>query len=373
MATTDAALSTPLTDRHISLGAKMVPFAGYSMPIQYAGIVAEHKAVRSAAGLFDVCHMGEIRVRGAEASKFVNHLVTNDLSRIAVGQAMYTCACREGGGIVDDLIIYKHADDDILIVCNASNRAKFLQHLGERADGTPGIRYEDESDRTGLLALQGPHALDVLGSADAGLERIATDLRPFRFTEASLAGCRVTIARTGYTGEDGVELFCRNEDALTIFDRLLEAGKPHGLVPTGLGCRDTLRLEARLSLYGNELDEQTNPLEAGLGWTVKLDKGDFVGKAALLKAEDEGLKKRLVGFEVTARGSARSGYALLDSSGKHVGRCTSGGPSPTLGKPIGLGYLPPDMTEIGTEFLVDCRGKHLPAVVVKTPFYKRSS
>ncbi len=364
-------LTTPLTARHIELGARMVPFAGYSMPIQYSGLVAEHQAVRTAAGIFDVCHMGEIRVGGSHAARFVNQLVTNDLDRVAVGQAMYTCACRESGGIVDDLIIYKHADDNILIVCNASNREKFWTHLQQQAEGVANVTLKDESDATALIALQGPHALAVLSHAESGLDRIKDELRPFRFASAQLAGHPITIARTGYTGEDGVEIFCANEHALAIWDTLLEAGKPLGLVPAGLGCRDTLRLEARLSLYGNELNEETNPLEAGLAWTVKLEKDAFLGKSALVEAQSSGLSKRLVGFEMVGRGSARSGYALLSSEGATAGVCTSGGPSPTLGKAIGLGFLPVEMTEIGTDFLVDCRGKKIPAKVVKTPFYRR--
>lgn len=370
MAHDSGSLKTPLFDRHVHWGAKMVPFAGYSMPIQYTGILAEHKAVRSSAGLFDVCHMGEIRIRGASAASFVNHLVTNDLERIAIGQAMYTCACREGGGIVDDLIVYKHGEDDILIVCNASNRQKFWEHLNECAKSAE-VTLSDESDHTGLLALQGPRALAILGLAEASLSNLSQQLPTFHFVQTNLAGAEVTIARTGYTGEDGVEIFCRSEDAVVIFDRLLEVGAPKGLVPAGLGCRDTLRLEARLSLYGNELDEETNPLEAGLAWTVKLGKADFIGKRALVAAKERGLEKILVGFEVTGRGSARAGYPLLDASKKVVGRCTSGGPSPTLGKAIGLGFLPPAMSQVGTEFCVDFRGKELPAIVVKTPFYRR--
>ncbi len=372
MSSPDELNKTPLFEQHVSLGAKMVPFSGYSMPIQYQGIVAEHKAVREACGLFDVCHMGEIHITGPNAHAFVDGLVTNDLSRVALGQAMYTCACRESGGIVDDLIVYKHAQDDILIVCNASNRAKFWAHLQEQAQGKDGLTLVDESDETGLIALQGPKALLTLEESDDNLKGLSETLKTFRFEKTTLGGAPVTIARTGYTGEDGVEIFCQNEDAPRIWQRLMAAGEPHGIVAAGLGARDTLRLEARLSLYGNELSEEINPLEAGLGWTVKLDSGDFLGKAALERIKAEGLTRRIVGFEVTGRGSARAGYALLDSAGKNVGVCTSGGPSPTLGRPIGLGYLPVEMSGVGTEFLVDARGKQLAAKVVKTPFYKRS-
>lgn len=371
MASPEELKKTPLFHNHVELGAKMVPFTGYSMPIQYEGIVAEHKAVRTACGIFDVCHMGEIRVSGKGAHDFVNGLVTNALERIEVGKAMYTCACRASGGIVDDLIIYKHADDDILIVCNASNRDKFWAHLKEQSQGKSGFTLADESDETGLIALQGPNAFRVLSDADAALANLSAELGSFRFQKVTLVGAPVTIARTGYTGEDGVEIFCRAADASKIWSALLKAGQAHGILPAGLGARDTLRLEARLSLYGNELSEETNPLEAGLAWTVKFDGADFLGKDALLKVKSEGLKRCLVGFEVTGRGSARAGYSLLDPSGHAVGVCTSGGPAPTVGVPIGLGYLPLSMTSVGTEFLVDARGKHLSAKVVKTPFYRR--
>lgn len=372
MSAPENTLSTPLNSRHQALGAKMVPFAGYLMPIQYQGITHEHQAVRTACGLFDVCHMGEIRVSGSGAHDFVNRLVTNDLAKVALGQAMYTCACRESGGIVDDLICYKHANDDILIVCNASNREKFWQHLSEQAQGNSRVSLSDESDATGLIALQGPKALSTIAAAHPSLGELDLKLRPFRFQKAELSGSTVTVARTGYTGEDGVEIFCRSTDAPAVWDRLMEAGKPYGITPVGLGARDTLRLEARLSLYGNELSESTNPLEAGLAWTVKMDKPDFLGKAALVAIEQAGLERKIVGFEVTGRGSARAGYPLLDAKGAAVGTCTSGGPSPTLGRPIGLGFLPIHLTEVGTEFLVDARGKQLPARVVPTPFYRRS-
>lgn len=371
MSSSDEMKKTPLFENHIKLGAKMVPFTGYSMPIQYQGIVSEHTAVRNACGLFDVCHMGEIRVTGSGAHAFVDSLVTNDLGRIELGKAMYTCACRDSGGIVDDLIVYKHANDDILIVCNASNREKFWQHLQEQSQGKEGLTLLDESDDTGLIALQGPNAFRVLAAADKSLGQLADDLGSFRFRKTTLSDAPVTIARTGYTGEDGVEIFCRAKDAVLIWERLLQAGEAHGIAAAGLGARDTLRLEARLSLYGNELSEETNPLEAGLAWTVKFDSGDFLGKESLLKVKSAGLARCLVGFEVAGRGSARAGYALLDHNGKSVGICTSGGPSPTLGTPIGLGYLPLPLTEIGTEFFVDARGKQLPAKVVKTPFYRR--
>ena len=347
------------------------------MPIQYEGIVAEHGAVRERAGLFDVAHMGELRLTGPGAIALVDGLVANDLRRVEPGRAMYTCACNEAGTILDDLIVYPRSAEDVLIVCNASNRDKMARHFSEAASRVADVTFRDESDQTALLALQGPRALQVLAAAGCSLAPTGSNLGTFRFAEATVAGCAATVARTGYTGEDGVELFCPWDEAPALWDALLEAGRGHGVAPIGLGARDTLRLEARLSLYGNEIDETTTPLEAGLGWSVKLDAGDFLGRRALLAAQERGLTRKLVGFEVTGRGVARHGYPLLSRDpvlsrdGHPVGICTSGGPAPTLGKNIGLGYLPTEMTSIGTEFVVDCRGKSVAAVVVETPFYKR--
>ncbi len=350
------------------MGAKLVAFAGWEMPIQYKGIAAEHQAVRERVGLFDVSHMGELRVTGPGALAAVDSLITNDLSKAENGQAVYTCCCNEQGMVLDDLIVYRRADNDVLVVCNASNRPKISAHfraaLAGRAD------FRDLSDETSLIAVQGPRALELLRLAGASFD--PSTLRGFRFADGSVADVKVTIARTGYTGEDGVELFCPNAGAARIFGALLDAGAPLGVEPIGLGARDTLRLEARLSLYGNEIDETTNPIEAGLGWVVKLDKlGGFLGRDALVKVKAEGPTRNLVGFEMVGRGIARHGYPLLDTSGTPVGVCTSGGPSPTLGKSIGLGYLPSALSAVGTPFLVDCRGKSIEAKVVKPPFYKR--
>jgi aminomethyltransferase len=350
---TDAPLRhTSLHECHARLGARLVPFAGWDMPVQYAGIVAEHNAVRTAAGLFDVSHMGELEMRGQYAGQVVNYLVTNDVGKLVDGQALYTCACNEGGTILDDLIVYRCTSERYLIVCNASNL--------------------DKSDRTALIALQGPKAFAVLALAGKDAADLSS-LKSFHFRDAVIANVKTTAARTGYTGEDGVEVFCAWNDAPALFTQLLELGKSLGLQPAGLGARDTLRLEARLSLYGHDIDETTNPIEAGLGWVVKMDKGDFVGRAALEKVKSQPLPRKLVGFEVTGRGIARQGYPLTDADGKVVGICTSGSPGPTVGKNIGLGYLPAAMTEIGTKFNVDCRGKPIEAVVVKTPFYKRKT
>jgi len=358
---------TPLYAEHARLGARLVPFAGWEMPIQYAGISEEHQAVRQRAGLFDVSHMGEIRVSGSGALALVDRLVTGDVTQVANGQALYTCACNERGTILDDLIVYRRGDNEILIVCNASNRDKIAAHVASLA--TPQAQVTDVSDDYALLALQGPKAFDIL--KDAGADPTLAALPSFRFVDRVIGGKKCTVARTGYTGEDGVELFVAPADAVAVFNLLMDAGASHGIAPIGLGARDTLRLEARLSLYGNEIDETTNPLEAGLGWIVKLDKPDFIGKAALVAVRTQGLTRRIAGFEMTGRGIARHGYPLLDASGNPVGICTSGGPSPTLGKSIGLGYLPLGLAEIGTQIQVDCRGKAISAVVVKTPFYRR--
>jgi len=348
-----------------------VPFAGYEMPVQYKGITDEHVAVRTRAGMFDVSHMGELLLTGEHAGAVVDYLITSDASKLGDGQAMYTCGCNERGTILDDLLVYRYTATRWMVVCNASNHAKMSEHFRKACEGH--CEFRDETFDTALLALQGPKAMDILAKLGGDGPDIAK-LPSFGLRGAVLAGATTTVARTGYTGEDGVEIFMPNADAVKVWGAIMEAGKAFGIEPAGLGCRDTLRLEARLSLYGNDIDETTNPLEAGLGWIVKLDKAsDFLGKAALQKIKEQGLPRKIVGFEMTGRGIARHGYPLLDMQGKPVGVCTSGSPSPTLGKSIGLGFLPADMTKIGTTFKVDCRGKAVDAVVVKVPFYKRAS
>ena len=360
---------TPLHEEHVALGARIVPFAGWEMPVQYTGIVDEHVAVRTAAGIFDVSHMGELELRGEYAAQVVNYLITNDAGRLVDGQALYTCACNAEGTILDDLIVYRAAHDRWLIVCNASNHAKMAEVFRKAAEHH--CEFKDRSDQTALLSLQGPKAFEIL-SRTSGDGASLGELKSFHFRDATIAGVACTVARTGYTGEDGVEIFCAWNDAPALWRALFDAGKPLGLKPVGLGARDTLRLEARLSLYGNDIDESTNPIEAGLSWVVKPEKGDFVGREAILRIKAAPSTRRLVGFEVTGRGIARHGYPLRDASGKEIGVCTSGSPAPTVGKNIGLGYLPAEMSAVGTPFLVDCRGKSVEAVVVKTPFYKRA-
>ncbi len=369
MSTPDAPTRrTSLYDEHVKLGARLIPFAGWEMPVQYTGIVDEHQAVRNACGLFDVSHMGELEMRGEYAGAVVNYLVTNDTSKLQDGQALYTCACNAKGTILDDLIVYRASSDRYLIVCNSSNREKMAEVFRRAAENH--CEFDDRSDATALIALQGPKAFDVLRAAGGEAAKLV-ELKPFHFREAVVANVRCTVARTGYTGEDGVEIFCSWSDAPALWRQLMELGKSVGIKPIGLGARDTLRLEARLSLYGNDIDETTNPLEAGLSWVVKMAKGDFVGREAL-EALPQPLGRKLVGFEMTGRGIARHGYPLQNMEGKEVGVCTSGSPGPTVGKNIGLGYLPLSMCEPGTKFHVDCRGKSIEAVVTKTPFYKRT-
>ena len=358
---------TPLYDEHVGLGARIVPFAGFAMPVQYpAGIVAEHRAVREAAGLFDVSHMGEFEVRGPDALAFVSYLTTNDPSALAVGQAQYTFFCKENGGIVDDLLVYRFEDRYMLVV-NAANIAKDWAWC-HRFAGRFRVTLADRSDATALLALQGPRAEEILAlCTDAELAA----LRSYRFLEARVAGRRAVVSRTGYTGEDGFELYVAAEDAVAVWRALLEAGAPRGLQPAGLGARDTLRLEAGYPLYGNDIDETTTPLEANLGRFVKFEKGEFVGRAALERQRREGVRDLLVGFELLGRGVPRPGYEVR-LFGVPRGTVRSGTLGPTLGKGIGTVYLPADTTP-GAPVEVVIRGNAIPGMVVRLPFYRGGS
>ena len=357
---------TPLADEHGRLGARLVPFAGWRMPVQYEGIKKEHEAVRQRAGLFDVSHMGEIVVEGPNAVAAVDRLVTNDVAKLDVGRALYTVCCNESGLILDDLIVYRLEAEKILVVCNASNRDKIVAHFAKNLSlETP---WNDVSDAWALLALQGPSARAIM--SDLGAPEALLGLGSFDVARATVAGVDLWAARTGYTGEDGFELFCANEDAVTLWRAILAAGQPHGLQPVGLGARDTLRLEARLMLYGNDIDEHTHPFEAGLGWVVKLEAGDFIGREALRAIKAAGFDRKLVGFEMTERGIARHGYPIL-AGGERVGEVTSGSPGPTVGRNIGLGYVPKALSKVGTALGIEIRGKQVGAVVVTTPFYKR--
>jgi len=349
-----------------------VPFAGYELPVQYAGVTEEHNAVRRAAGLFDVSHMGELTLEGPAAAATLDRIIARSVAKLAVGTAFYTVACNERGTILDDLIIYRLAPDSFLVVCNASNRAKMAAHFSAAAGSA--CAFADRSDEYALLALQGPKAVAILNALGA---TTITELPRFGVGRGEVAGCSLLAARTGYTGEDGFELFTAPDRAPHLFEALIEAGKPHGLLPIGLGARDTLRLEARMTLYGNEIDETTTPFEAGIGYAVDLSKSDFIGRAALLAAKERGLGRKLVGLEMTGRGIGRHGYPVLAAEPGQplapVGVVTSGGPGLTVGKNIALAYVPSAFSPIGTPLAVEIRGKAIDAVVVKTPFYKRQA
>jgi aminomethyltransferase len=364
--TTDAALRrTPLYEEHRALGAKMVPFAGYEMPIQYAGIVAEHRAVREAAGLFDLSHMGEFHFDGPGALAAVDQLVSSDIAGLQTGQARYGLLCNERGTIVDDVIAYRTGPEHVLMVVNAANIEKDEAHVRKHLPKDVG--FIDRSADTALIAIQGPRAADILVKLAGGT---VAALPPFGVKSARAAGAEATIARTGYTGEDGFEVFVANPDAARVWQALLEAGRGEGLVPVGLGARDTLRLEARFSLYGNDIDETTGPIEAGLGWTCKLDK-DFVGRHAIAKQKDGKPKRKIVGLVVEG-GVARHGYDVT-SEGKVVGQVTSGTYGPTVAQNIALAYVPTELSKVGTTLAVRIREKDVPATVVKTPFYRRAT
>lgn len=370
MAQTDTAAlrKTPLYEVHRRLNAKLIEFGGWLMPVQYSGIIEEHRAVRTAAGLFDLSHMGEFEVRGLKALDFLQYVTTNDVSKLAIGQAHYTFMLYPDGGIVDDLIVYRQADDRYLLVVNASNIEKDLRWLQETQllKGFDAV-IRDQSFSTALISIQGPRSAEILQpQLDIKLDEIAY----YHCAQGKVGEAPVTIARTGYTGEDGFELFFNRVYAEKIWDLLLNAGKDQGLLPVGLGARDTLRLEAKMALYGNDIDATTNPLEAGLGWAVKMDKGNFCGKANLLKVKERGPKRKLVGFEMQDKAIARHGYAVV-KDGKTVGQVTSGAPSPTLGKNIGLAYVPVESSTVGSPLQIMIREKAADAKIVKTPFYVR--
>lgn len=348
---------TPLHARHVALGARMVEFAGWEMPVQYQGIQAEHAAVRSRAGLFDVSHMGEIEVTGPGASRFCQHVTTNDVRRLGPSQAQYTLLLNERAGVIDDLLIFRLEAERYLLCVNASRREVDYNWLADHAGDDVTVR--DVSDSYGLLALQGPAAegiLQPLTGADL------SSVQAFNFVTAEVSGVRCLVSRTGYTGEDGFELYCPAEDGVRLWDALTDAGE---VEPAGLGARDTLRLEKGFSLYGHELDESTTPPEARLGWVTKLDKGPFIGADVLSRKEP--LQRRLAGLEMTEAGIARQGYPIFQED-REVGRVTSGTLSPTLGKAIALGYVPAGAAAVGTEVRVEIRRRRVPARIVRVPF-----
>jgi aminomethyltransferase len=344
----------------------MVEFAGFEMPVRYTGDVREHVCVRERAGLFDISHMGEFHVEGPGALEFLNHAITNDLAAAAPGQAVYSPMCRPDGGIVDDLLVYRFADH-FMVVVNASNIAKDYEWLLSHCPA--GVRFEDRSDRVALLAVQGPKAPDVLKGL---VPDAALDLGYYRFLSGKVAGVEAVISRTGYTGEDGFELYFDSRQGAKVWEAITAAGKPHGLEPVGLGARDTLRLEVGYMLYGNDIDDETTPLEAGLGWTVKLAKGDFVGRDALARQKEHGLKRKLAGFELDGRRVPRHNMAI-ESKGRALGKVTSGTFSPSLERPIGMGYVEAALAANGTMLDIKAGEVALPARVVPRPFYKRGT
>jgi aminomethyltransferase len=358
---------TPLYETHKQLNARLIEFGGWKMPVQYSGIIDEHLAVRSNAGLFDLSHMGEIEVRGSGALPLIQKLMTNDAaSRLVDGRILYTPMCTESGGIVDDLLVYRFAADRYMLVVNASNIAKDFDWICAHNDTAAEI--ENRSDDTVLIALQGQNSAKILQPL-TGVE--LEPIEYYWFVEGEIAGVPTIISRTGYTGEFGFEFYTAAAHAETLWNAVYEATAAAGGKPIGLGARDTLRLEARLCLYGNDIDETTTPLEAGLGWTVAFDKGDFIGRDVLIKQRDEGIKRRLVGFQMLDRSIARSHYPIYRKD-RHIGEVTSGAPSPSLKCNVGLAYLPIERSKINAKFDVEIRGKRHPAKVVRTPFYKKA-
>jgi aminomethyltransferase len=358
--------TTALNATHRKLGARMVDFGGWDMPVQYSGILDEHHAVRRSVGLFDVSHMGEIEVRGPEALALVNHLTTNNAAKLKTGQAHYSGLLYETGGFVDDILVHKVSDTEYFLCVNASNQDKDFEHI--QAHNQFDAEVDFASPRYAQLAVQGPKAIETLGK----LTSVALGEIPYyHFVDGVVSGTPARIARTGYTGEDGFEVYIAPEQAGRIWNEILAAGAEFGIKPCGLGARNTLRLESKMALYGHEIDATTTPWEAGLGWIVKMDKGEFVGKDALAKQKAAGVKRELAAFEMTGRGIGRDGYEVY-IDGEPAGWVTSGGPSPTLNKNIGLCYLPSGRAEPGRPIEIMIRNQPAPAIVVPAPFYKRA-
>jgi aminomethyltransferase len=359
--------STALEATHVEMGAKMVPFAGYNMPVQYSGLKNEHHAVREAAGMFDVSHMGEFFVEGPDALSFLQKVTSNDVSKLLPGKIQYSCMPNEEGGIVDDLLVYCFSNEHFLLVVNASNMEKDWNHLMQYTAGFD-MTMRNESDAYSLLAVQGPKATDILQSL-TGVD--LSEIKYYHFVIGEMAGIAdVIISATGYTGAGGFELYVFNQDAKKLWDAVMEAGEPNGLLPAGLGARDTLRLEMGMCLYGNDIDDTTSPIEAGLGWITKFTK-EFVSSEKFAVQKEAGVSQKLVGFEMIDRGIPRHGYEIADLEGNVIGRVTSGTNSPTTGKNIGMGYVPVALAKEGSEFTVVIREKLIKAQVVKLPFVKK--
>ena len=359
--------NTPFTEKHIALGAKMAPFAGYNMPISYSGINDEHQTVRRAAGVFDVSHMGEFILKGEAALDLIQRVTSNDASKLTAGKAQYSCLPNEQGGIVDDLLVYCIEENKVyMLVVNASNIEKDWEWIQKHND--KGVEMHNVSDDTCLLAVQGPNATKILQSLT---EMDILNLKYYTFVKGEFAGVKnVLVSATGYTGAGGVEVYFEDKDdnADKIWNAIFEAGAARGIKPIGLAARDTLRLEMGFCLYGNDIDDTTSPLEAGLGWITKFSKGDFVAKDILQKQKEEGIKRKLVGFEMVDKGIPRHGYEICDKDGTQIGYVTSGTQSPSLGKAIGLGYVTPENSSFDSAIYIKVRDKLLQAKVVKLPF-----
>jgi len=357
--------NTALSHIHEQLGAKMVPFAGYNMPVSYEGVNAEHETVRKNVGVFDVSHMGEFLITGPNALDLLQKVCSNDISKIVDGQAQYNCMPNETGGIVDDLIVYKFEDGKYLLVVNASNIDKDWEWISKH--NTMGAEMRNLSDDYSLLAIQGPKAVEAMQSLTS------EDLRAIKFYHfkvADFAGiAHVIISATGYTGSGGFEIYCKNSEVEQVWNKVMEAGKDFGIRPIGLAARDTLRLEMGFCLYGNDINDTTSPLEAGLGWITKFTK-DFINSENLKKQKEEGVKRKLIGFELNERGIPRHDYEIVDKDGKNIGIVTSGTMAPSLNKGIGLGYVTTENSAPGSEIFIQIRNKPVGATVVKTPFYK---
>ena len=356
---------TSLYDKHVSLGAKIVPFAGFEMPVQYSGVTEEHFAVREKVGIFDVSHMGQFFIEGPGSLELLQYVTTNDVTTLVDGKAQYSCLPNGNGGIVDDLIVYKMADEKYFVVVNASNIDKDWDHISKFNDQF-GAKMTNASDEMSLIAIQGPKATEVLQKLT---EVNLSELPYYNFTVGTVDGVSdVIISNTGYTGSGGFEIYFKNEAAVQLWDALTEAGQEEGLIPCGLAARDTLRLEKGFCLYGNDIDDTTSPLEGGLGWITKLDKGDFVDREFFAKQKEEGVSRKLVGFELTDKGVPRHDYPVVDAEGNVIGKVTSGTPSPMKKIGIGLAYVAKSHFKIGTEIFIQVRNKNLAAKVVKTPF-----
>jgi aminomethyltransferase len=357
--------TTALTEKHIGLGAKMVPFAGYNMPVQYAGINAEHETVRKGVGVFDVSHMGEFILKGEKAIDLIQRVTSNDASKLYDGKVQYSCLPNENGGIVDDLLVYRLDEKTYMLVVNASNIEKDWNWISKF--NSEGVEMKDISDRTSLLAVQGPKAAEALQSlTDIDLGT----MEYYTFKKGKFAGVdNVVVSATGYTGAGGFEIYVENSNAEHVWDAVFKAGEPYGIKPIGLGARDTLRLEMGFCLYGNDIDDATSPLEAGLGWVTKFSK-EFTNSAALQQQKQEGTKQKLVGFEMIDRGIPRHDYEIVDADGNNIGRVTSGTQSPSLQKAIGMGYVKNEFAKEGSEIFINIRDNKVKAQVVKPPFYK---